>query len=62
MATENTAVTFSAIFLVKSPPNDARIAQLAQWGKRFREAGMVRETEGNLSFRTRLGILSAGRV
>lgn len=60
MTTENSAIKFSAVFLVKSPPNDARIAQLAQWGKRFSEAGMVRETEGNLSFRTRLGYIISG--
>jgi ribulose-5-phosphate 4-epimerase/fuculose-1-phosphate aldolase len=60
MATENSAISFSAVFLVKGPPNDASIAQLAQWGKRFRERGMVRETEGNLSFRTRLGYIISG--
>lgn len=60
MSTENSAIAFSAVFRTKNPPNDVKIAQLAQWGRKFREAGMVRETEGNLSFRTRLGFVISG--
>jgi ribulose-5-phosphate 4-epimerase/fuculose-1-phosphate aldolase len=60
MSTENNALTFSAVFLAKNPPNDARIAQLTEWGKRFHNRGLVGELEGNLSFRTRLGFIISG--
>ena len=60
MSTENSAIVFGAVFLEKNPPADAKVAQLAEWGKRFRTAGLVRDTEGNLSFRTRLGFIVSG--
>jgi L-fuculose-phosphate aldolase len=60
MSTESNAVAFSAIFLVRTPPTDARIAQLARWGNRFYSKGLVQGMEGNLSFRTQLGFIISG--
>ena len=60
MSTESNAVSFSAVFLAKTPPSDAKISQLAHWGKTFYESGLVRDLEGNLSFRTRLGFIISG--
>jgi len=60
MSTERNAITFSAVFLSQNPPSDAKIAQMAQWGKKFRTAGLVQGVEGNFSFRTRLGFIISG--
>lgn len=60
MSTESNSVAFSAVFLAKTPPNDEKIVQLAQWGKRFYSQGLVQGMEGNLSFRTRLGFIISG--
>jgi L-fuculose-phosphate aldolase len=60
MATESNALAFSAVFLAKNPLNDEKIAQLAQWGKKFYTLGLVQGMEGNLSFRTRLGFIISG--
>jgi len=60
MTAENNALVFSSVFLVKNPPNDERISQLADWGKKLRGSGIVQGTEGNLSFRTRLGFIITG--
>lgn len=60
MSTESNAVSFSTIFLVRTPPTDARIAQLAQWGEKFYSMGLVQGMEGNLSFRTQLGFIISG--
>jgi ribulose-5-phosphate 4-epimerase/fuculose-1-phosphate aldolase len=57
---ETTRVSFSSVFLDRDSPNDARIDELAQWGKRFRELGMVQGAEGDLSFRTKLGFIITG--
>lgn len=60
MSTESNAVAFSAVFLARTSPSDVKIAQLAQWGKNFYVMGLVKEMEGNLSFRTRLGFIISG--
>ncbi len=59
MSTES-QLAFSAVFLNRNPLTDARIEQLAQWGKRFHELGLVQGTEGNLSFRSMLGFIISG--
>jgi len=60
MSTENTSIAFSSVFLTKNPQNDPRVQQLADWGKKLLSSGMVKGTEGNLSFRTRLGFIITG--
>ncbi|MDP2920588.1 MAG: class II aldolase/adducin family protein [Dehalococcoidia bacterium] len=60
MSTESNALTFSAVFLAKYPPGDARIAQLAAQAKKFHSLGLVHDLGGNLSFRTRLGFIISG--
>ena len=60
MSTESNAVAFSAVFMARTSPSDGKIAQLAQWGKTFYSLGLVKEMEGNLSFRTRLGFIISG--
>ncbi len=60
MSTESNALAFSTVFLSKNSPNDDRITQLANWGKRFYSSGLVKGIEGNLSFRTRLGFIVSG--
>jgi ribulose-5-phosphate 4-epimerase/fuculose-1-phosphate aldolase len=60
MSNESNALVFSSAFLVKTPPNDPRIQQLAQWGKKLHDYGTVKGTEGNMSFRTRLGFIITG--
>ena len=53
-------VIFSSIFLDKTSPDDPRIDEMAQWGKKIRESGAVHGVEGNLSFRTKLGFIING--
>jgi ribulose-5-phosphate 4-epimerase/fuculose-1-phosphate aldolase len=60
MSTESNALAFSTVFLSKNSPNDGRITQLANWGRRFYSSGLVKGIEGNLSFRTRLGFIVSG--
>jgi L-fuculose-phosphate aldolase len=60
MMTESSNVMFSPVFLDKNPPEDTRIDELIQWGKRFHEMGAVKAKEGNLSFRTKLGFIITG--
>jgi len=60
MTAEKASLNFNAVFLARNPPSDPRIVQMAQWGKRFKQGGMVKEAEGNLSFRTRLGFIISG--
>jgi ribulose-5-phosphate 4-epimerase/fuculose-1-phosphate aldolase len=60
MSTESNVLAFSAVFLAKNQPNDEKIVQLAQWGKKFYVLGLVQGMEGNLSFRTRLGFIISG--
>ncbi len=60
MAPENQQLTFSAVSLSRNPVNDLRIEQMALWGHRFHELGMVRESEGNLSFSSTLGFVISG--
>ncbi len=60
MSTENTPFAFGSAFLIKTPPTDPRVSQLAQWGKKLAAAGLAPGTTGNLSFRTRLGFTITG--
>jgi ribulose-5-phosphate 4-epimerase/fuculose-1-phosphate aldolase len=60
MSEEVNPIAFSAVFLSKTPPNDVRIAQLADWGKKLHATGLVQGTEGNLSFRSKLGFVITG--
>jgi L-fuculose-phosphate aldolase len=53
-------VIFGSVFLDKNPPDDGRIDELIQWGKIFYQSGSVKSTEGNLSFRTKLGFIITG--
>jgi len=60
MSTEGNSLIFSSVFLAKNPQNDPRVQQLAEWGKKLLANGVVKGTEGNLSFRTRLGFIITG--
>lgn len=60
MSTESNALAFSTIFLTKNSSNEKRISQMALWGKKFFDSGLVKDIEGNLSFRTRLGFIISG--
>jgi ribulose-5-phosphate 4-epimerase/fuculose-1-phosphate aldolase len=60
MSTESNALAFSTVFLTKNPPDDKGILFMAWWGKRFFDSGLVKDAEGNLSFRTRLGFIISG--
>jgi ribulose-5-phosphate 4-epimerase/fuculose-1-phosphate aldolase len=60
MSTESNALAFNTVFLTKNPPDDKRISLMARWGKRFFDSGLVKDIEGNLSFRTRLGFIISG--
>ena len=57
---ENTGITFSSVFLDKVPPTDVRIDEMIQWGKKISEYGIIQGTEGNLSFRTKMGFIITG--
>jgi L-fuculose-phosphate aldolase len=57
---EIAGVMFSSVFLDKNSPIDTRIDEIIQWGKRFHKLGAVQGTEGNLSFRTKLGFIITG--
>ena len=54
---ENTGVRFETVFLGENPPDDDRVNQLIYWGKRFDKLGLVPESAGNLSFRTKQGFI-----
>lgn len=60
MSTENVPLAFGASFLSRNPPTDARIARMAEWGKKLVAAGLAPGMAGNLSFRTRLGFIITG--
>jgi len=60
MSTENSALVFNTVFLSRKPPTDTKIPELASWGKKLMQRGSVKNTEGNLSFRTRLGFIISG--
>ena len=60
MTTESNAISFNSVFLSKNPPADEKITRLADWGKKLHTMGMVQATEGNMSFKTRLGFIITG--
>lgn len=53
-------VIFSSVFLDRNSPDDRQIDEMIQWGKRFYQIGSIKGTEGNLSFRTKLGFIITG--
>ena len=57
---ENNSMTFSSVFLDKTPPVDVRIDEMIQWGKKLTEYRFVRGAEGSLSFRTTMGFIIIG--
>jgi ribulose-5-phosphate 4-epimerase/fuculose-1-phosphate aldolase len=57
---ENNSMTFSSVFLDKTPPVDVRIDEMIQWGKKLTEYRFVRGAEGSLSFRTKMGFIIIG--
>ena len=57
---ENNSMTFSSVFLDKTPPVDVRIDEMIQWGKKLTEYRFVRGAEGCLSFRTTMGFIIIG--
>ncbi len=57
---ENTSITFSSVFLDKTPPIDVRIDEMIRWGKQISEYGFIPGAEGNLSFRTIMGFIISG--
>ena len=57
---ENKMFVFSSVFLDKNSPIDTHIDEMIQWGKRFHKLGVVQGTEGNLSFRSKLGFIITG--
>ena len=48
---------FETVFLSKNLPDDERINQLIYWSKRFDKLGLVPNSAGNLSFRTKEGFV-----
>jgi len=50
---ENSTAAFSSVFLDKTPPVDAHIDEMIQWGKKI-------GVKGNLSFRTKMGFITNG--
>jgi len=60
MSSENNSLVFSSVFLARNPQNEPHVPQLAEWGKKLVASGVVKGTEGNLSFRTRLGFIITG--
>jgi ribulose-5-phosphate 4-epimerase/fuculose-1-phosphate aldolase len=57
---ENNSMTFSSVFLDKTPPVDVRNDEMIQWGKKLTEYRFVRGAEGSLSFRTTMGFIIIG--
>jgi ribulose-5-phosphate 4-epimerase/fuculose-1-phosphate aldolase len=60
MPTESNELAFSAVFLNRNPLTNDKINQLAQWGKKCKDLGLVQEADGNLSFRSTLGFIISG--
>jgi len=60
MTSENTAILFSSVFLTRGALTESGIAQLAAWGKKLTEIGAVKDTEGNMSYRSSLGFIITG--
>jgi len=60
MTSESSGVLFSSVLLTRSALTDGRISQLAAWGKRLMGIGVVKRTEGNLSYRSSLGFIITG--
>ena len=57
---ENTSITFSSVLLDKTPPIDVRIDEMIQWGKKISKYDFFATSEGNLSFRTKMGFIITG--
>ncbi len=53
-------VHFKTIFLKRAFTKDGGINLLINWGKKFDKWGMVPESKGNLSFRTKNGFIITG--
>ena len=60
MTNENNVSAFSSVFLTRGALTDPRITPLADWGKRLTKIGTVKDTEGNLSYRSSLGFVITG--
>lgn len=53
-------VQFKTIFLKETLVKDKKIDSLIKWGKEFGRLGMVPESKGNFSFRTKNGFIITG--
>ncbi len=60
MTSESNVSAFSSVFLTRGALTDLKIASLADWGKRLTKIGTVKDTEGNLSYRSSLGFVITG--
>jgi ribulose-5-phosphate 4-epimerase/fuculose-1-phosphate aldolase len=57
---ENSNITFSSVFLDKTPPDDAHIGEMIQWGQQLHASGFITEIESSLSIRTKMGFIITG--
>jgi len=57
---ENNGITFSSVFLDKTPPTDVRIDEMIPWAKKISEYSCIQGAAGNLSFRTKMGFIITG--
>ena len=48
---------FRTAFARREPPQDSRIGELIEWGRRLGKLGVVGDTVGNLSFRSTHGFI-----
>ncbi len=58
--TESNSTSFNTVFLSRSSLQDRGIIRLAEWGEKFTGLQTVKGTEGNLSYRTKLGFIITG--
>jgi IMP cyclohydrolase len=56
---ENPSLVFGSVFLDKTSPVDPHIDEMIQCGKELHDMGLASGTEGNLSFRTKMGFISS---
>jgi ribulose-5-phosphate 4-epimerase/fuculose-1-phosphate aldolase len=57
---ENSIITFSSVFLDKTPPDDAHIGEMIQWGQQLHVSGSITDIESSLSIRTKMGFIITG--